>query len=81
VDPTPAQKAKLKELRDTFGKDAVGKYRVESYTGHMRVELKALAGVWHWTFDADAKYLVASMEMRLFDSHPAQPMPGNALDN
>ena len=52
-DATPAQLAKLKNIRKEFPSARKRGFRVDEHTGIMRVEVQAPAGLWHWWFDRD----------------------------
>lgn len=65
--PTPAQEAKLKELREAFGKDTIKAHAPQAGTGHMRVEATAQAGVWEWTFTTSGELVYSCMTMALWN--------------
>lgn len=67
MEPTQAQLAKLAEIRKHFGNAMEGSYTMLRSNGHMRVRLKAQAGVWRWTFDRNGQLSHNSLTQELFD--------------
>jgi hypothetical protein len=80
-EPTKAQRAAISKLKDTYGRNVVKEHAADANTGHVRVELKSEAGIWHWFYDRNGLYINGSLTQRLFEPEPPPHKPGNALDN
>jgi len=80
-EPTKAQKKVVKKLREVYGRSHVTEHAADAATGNMRVELRALAGVWNWYYSPEGDYIGGSLTQRLFTPDPPKHIPGNALDN
>lgn len=79
MDPTDEQKAVVKYLRDTFGRDVVKARTPRAQDGKMPVDLKCQAGVWTWTYNRDGTLADAYLTGQLFDMKPQPRVTLNPL--
>jgi hypothetical protein len=80
-EPTKAQRNAINALKATYGRQSVKEHAADANTGHVRVELRSLAGVWDWFYDRNGLYINGSLRQKLFEPEPPPHRPGNAIDN